>query len=130
MTYHVQFNGDTDPIVFNLTTGTTPVFSRKDGSHTMIYSLGATTLSPSFDYLTVTAGASTSLMNKRIVVDDDDESPGAGSLIFSGNWTMQPAPGAVIEDYSSMPYMGTAHWSATPGASFNFQFMGTSSLLR
>ncbi|ESK95024.1 hypothetical protein Moror_14029 [Moniliophthora roreri MCA 2997] len=95
----------------------------QDGEHTVTFAFGNESLFPAFDFLTVTAGDSTQLKNKTIIVDDTD--PG---IRYSGNWRTQPStPDASLTfDYSAKPYLNTTRWSNTVGDSITFTFEGTS----
>lgn len=92
-----------------------------DGTeHTITYALGNQSLLPAFDYLTVTAGPSTSMYGRTVIVDDADS-----VLEYTGHesWTTAP-PVALSFDYSTAPYLNTTHWSNLAGASLSFQFTG------
>jgi len=91
-----------------------------DGEHTVLYAVSDASIFPTFDYLTVTAGASTSLNGRAIIVDDDDV-----AIRYSGNWSQKP-PSPIIFDFSTSPYLNTTHWSDTVGDSISFQFSGSS----
>jgi hypothetical protein len=88
-----------------------------DGKHTITYATGTKGF-PSFDYLTVKAGASTSLNGQTLVVDDADS-----SITYSGNWASSP-PSPISFDYSTSLYRDTAHWSSSVGDNLHFQFTG------
>ncbi|KAG7088425.1 hypothetical protein E1B28_012419 [Marasmius oreades] len=94
-----------------------------DGSeHSIVYAIGNQSFFPAFDYLTVTAGQSTQLRGRTIIVDDADP-----AMEYSGNWRNEPiTPPAMNFDYTSSPYRDTTHWSNTVGDSVNFTFEGTS----
>ncbi|KAF8158157.1 hypothetical protein B0H34DRAFT_789156 [Crassisporium funariophilum] len=91
-----------------------------DGEHTITYATGSAKAFPSFDYLTVTAGASTPLNGRTIAVDDADK-----AIVYSGGWTTTP-PVPIAFDYSTSLYRDTTHWASTVGDSMRFQFIGTS----
>ena len=88
-----------------------------DGKHTITYATGSKGF-PSFDYLTVTAGASTSLNGQTLVVDDADS-----SITYSGNWATSP-PSPISFDYSTSLYRNTTHWGSSVGDNLHFQFTG------
>jgi hypothetical protein len=88
-----------------------------DGKHTITYATGSKGF-PSFDYLTVTAGESTSLNGQTLVVDDADS-----SITYSGNWATSP-PSPISFDYSTSLYRDTTHWSSSVGDTLQFQFTG------
>jgi len=90
-----------------------------DGKHTITYATGSKGF-PSFDFLTVTAGDSTSLDGQTLVVDDADS-----SITYSGNWATS-APSPVSFDYSTSLYRDTTHWSSSVGDNMHFQFTGES----
>jgi len=73
-----------------------------------------------FDYLTVTAGPSTSLNGQDIVVDDQDS-----AMTFSGNWRTSP-PVDLQFDPSTSLYQNTTHWTSSVGDTVRFQFLGSS----
>jgi hypothetical protein len=88
-----------------------------DGKHTITYATGSKGF-PSFDYLTVTAGDSTSLSDQTLVVDDSDS-----SITYGGNWATSP-PSPLSFDYSTSLYRNTTHWSSSVGDNLRFQFTG------
>jgi hypothetical protein len=90
-----------------------------DGKHTIIYATGSKGF-PSFDYLTVTAGDSTSLNDHTLVVDDSDS-----SITYSGNWASSPSS-PISYDYATSFYNDTTHWSSSVGDNLRFQFTGSS----
>jgi hypothetical protein len=90
-----------------------------DGKHTITYATGSKGF-PAFDYLTVTAGDSTSLNDQTLVVDDSDN-----SITYSGNWASSP-PSPLSFDYSTSLYRDTTHWSSSIGDNLQFQFTGSS----
>jgi hypothetical protein len=90
-----------------------------DGKHTITYATGTKGF-PSFDYLTVTAGDSTSLNGQTLAVDDADS-----SITYSGNWASSP-PSPISFDYSTSLYRDTTHWSSSVGDNLHFQFTGSS----
>ncbi|KAJ8080569.1 hypothetical protein PM082_017403 [Marasmius tenuissimus] len=90
--------------------------------HSIVYAVGNQSLSPAFDYLTVTAGHTTRLHGKTIIVDDEDD-----EIQYSGNWRTEPiSPPTVAFDYTSSPYLDTTHWSNTVGDSVTYSFKGSS----
>lgn len=92
-----------------------------DGKHTITYSLDAAgNLPPTFDYLTVTPGASTPLEGRTLAIDDEDN-----SIVYSGSWSSNP-PVPLSFDYATSLYRNTAHWSSSVGDSFQFKFQGSS----
>ncbi|KAK7056773.1 hypothetical protein VNI00_002490 [Paramarasmius palmivorus] len=95
----------------------------RDGEHSITYAFGNQSLFPAFDFLTVTAGDSTQLRNKTIIVDDTDN-----AIRYSGNWTTEPSTSdsALAFDYSNQSYLNTTHWSNTVGDSITYSFQGTS----
>ncbi|KAF8967160.1 hypothetical protein BDZ97DRAFT_1656771 [Flammula alnicola] len=95
-----------------------PILS--DGKHTLTYATGSVNTFPSFDYLTVTAGASSSLEGQTLAVDDSDK-----SVIYSGSWSNSP-PTSMTFDPSTSLYGDTTYWSSTVGDSLQFQFTGSS----
>ncbi|EEB92407.1 hypothetical protein MPER_09089, partial [Moniliophthora perniciosa FA553] len=115
---------DISPL-FKLTTpdGSFQSPTLQDGEHILTFAFGNQTLFPAFDFLTVTAGQSTQLKDKSIIVDDTD--PG---IQYIGNWRTEPSsPDASLAfDYSSKPYLNTTHWSTTVGDSVTYNFEGTS----
>ena len=91
-----------------------------DGKHTFTYGIGEVSSMPVFDYLTVTAGPSTPLSGRTLIVDDAD-----ASVDFSGSWaTTSPKPTSF--DYSTALHRDTAHWSSKVGDTVAFQFIGSS----
>lgn len=95
-----------------------PILS--DGQHTVTYGVGTLDLLPTFDYLTVTAGPSTPLQNRALIVDDTDP-----SLVYAGEWTVQP-PKPLLLDFSTGLFRNTSHWSSRVGDTIEFQFTGKS----
>ncbi|KAJ2916119.1 hypothetical protein MD484_g4268, partial [Candolleomyces efflorescens] len=89
-----------------------------DGQHTLKYAIGGVKQAPVFDYLTVTAGPSTPINGRTLIVDDSQ-------LSYKGNWSTNP-PKALKYDYSTSLYRDTAHWSSTIGDTIEFEFTGTS----
>ncbi|KAF9267423.1 hypothetical protein L218DRAFT_894700 [Marasmius fiardii PR-910] len=90
--------------------------------HSIVYAVGNQSLFPAFDYLTVTAGRSTQLRGRTIIVDDADP-----AIEYSGNWRTEPiTPSLMNFDYTSSPYKSTTHWSNTVGDSVAYSFEGTS----
>jgi len=114
----------------SVTLDSTPITPQQDGSfqspvlpdgpHTLKYAIGNVSLTPVFDYLTVTAGPSTPLDGRTLIVDDTD-----GAISFQGNWSSNP-PKPSHHDYSTSLYRDTAHWSTTVGDTLQFEFTGTS----
>ena len=88
-----------------------------DGQHTLKYAIGGVKQAPVFDYLTVTAGPSTPINGRTLIVDDSQ-------LSYKGNWSTNP-PKALKYDYSTSLYRDTAHWSSTIGDTIEFEFTGT-----
>ncbi|KAF7365195.1 hypothetical protein MVEN_00391100 [Mycena venus] len=91
----------------------------EDGLHTVTYSAGAKSLSPALDYLTVTAGPSTQLLGRTVIVDDTEIAE------YSGQWSVEP-PTPFILSRSSALYKNTTHWTRTVGDTFTFHFNGNS----
>jgi len=95
-----------------------------DGMHKITYGIGpgnATSFqTATFDYLTVTAGPSTSLNGQDVVVDNQDS-----ALTFSGNWRTSP-PVNLQFDPSTSLYENTTHWSSSVGDTVEFKFLGSS----
>lgn len=89
-----------------------------DGRHTVIYAVGALDLLPTFDYLTLSAGPSTPLQGRTIIVSDTD-----ATVVYRGNWKADP-PAPLQFDFSTALYQDTAHWSSTVGDSLEFHFIG------
>ncbi|KAH0580377.1 hypothetical protein J132_00121 [Termitomyces sp. J132] len=73
------------------------------------------------DYVTVTAGESTSLVGERLIVDESDP-----SVIFEGNWTQDTDP-ALSGSNGSLryAYANTTHQTSSNGASATIPFNGT-----
>lgn len=94
-----------------------------DGRHTITYGVGDLSFLPTFDYLTVTAGASTPLRNRTLIVDDTDS-----SLIYTGKWVDHP-PNPLLLDFSTGLFRNTSHWSSTVGDTIQFRFSGITALL-
>ncbi|KAJ7044152.1 hypothetical protein C8F04DRAFT_942736 [Mycena alexandri] len=90
-----------------------------DGQHTIVYGASAVDLFPAFDYLTVTAGSTTQLLGRTVIVDD------AEITQYSGQWTTQPPTPLALSRPSAI-YKNTTHWSRTVGDSFTLQFTGNS----
>jgi len=118
-TFAVQIDGS--PLLRKNGTGVydTPILN--DGEHTVVYAVGNASLFPAFDYATVTAGPSTNLNGKNIIVDDTDN-----SLEYSGNWAVLPPDTLLVLDPSSAPYKDTTHWASTVGDSVKLTFEGES----
>lgn len=91
-----------------------------DGLHTVVYSAGVQSLFPAFDYLTVTAGPSTELFGRTVIVDD------AEIAEYSGQWSTQP-PSPLTLTRSSAIYKNTTHWIRTVGDTFSLTFNGAES---
>ncbi|KAG5338299.1 hypothetical protein C0989_007643 [Termitomyces sp. Mn162] len=72
------------------------------------------------DYVTVTAGESTSLVGERLIVDESDP-----SVIFEGNWTQDTDP-ALSGSNGSLryAYANTTHQTSSNGASATIPFNG------
>jgi len=91
-----------------------------DGEHTFSYGIGEVSAIPVFDYLTVTASASTPLNGRTLIVDDRD------TLIkYTGNWATEPSTPLAL-DYASSLHRDTAHWSSSVGDTVEFEFAGNS----
>ncbi|KAJ7109753.1 hypothetical protein C8R43DRAFT_179340 [Mycena crocata] len=90
-----------------------------DGLHTITYSDGALNLYPAFDYLTVTAGSSTQLLGRTVIVDD------SAIIEYSGQWSTQSVAPLILSRPSAV-YQNTTHWTSTVGDAFTFQFNGNS----
>jgi hypothetical protein len=90
-----------------------------DGKHTFTYGIGEVSSMPVFDYLTVTAGPSTPLSGRTLIVDDADT-----SASYSGNW-VKTSPRPLVFDYSTSLHRDTAHWSSSVGDTVSFQFTGS-----
>lgn len=88
-----------------------------DGQHTVTYSAGDTSLYPALDYLTVTAGPSTQLLGRTVIVDDTEIPE------FSGQWSTEPPTPFVLSRPSAL-YKNTTHWTRTVGDTFTFHFNG------
>lgn len=115
---------DDSPLLSQSGQGTyqSPVLA--DGvEHTITYAIGNQSLLPAFDYLTVTAGPSTPMYGRTVIVDDADS-----VLEYTGGWMTAP-PMALPFDYSTSPYLETTHWSNMAGASISFPFTGQFSVL-
>ncbi|KAJ7675799.1 hypothetical protein DFH06DRAFT_1435296 [Mycena polygramma] len=91
----------------------------EDGQHTVTYAAGAQSLFPAFDYLTVTAGLTTQLLGRTVIVDD------AEITGYSGQWSTQ-SPSPLTLGRPSAIYKNTTHWTQTVGDTFTFQFNGNS----
>jgi hypothetical protein len=91
-----------------------------DGKHSITYAMGNLSVMPAFDYMSVTAGPSTPLEGKTIVVDDS-----VGSIAFSGNWS-KSSPYPPSFDYTSTLYQSTTQWTSNVGDTMQFQFEGSS----
>ncbi|KAL0579129.1 hypothetical protein V5O48_002861 [Marasmius crinis-equi] len=120
-TYAVQVN--ISPMLQHTGNGiweSPPLSDERENS--IVYAVGNQSLYPAFDFLTVTAGQSTQLRGKTIIVDDTDS-----EIQYSGNWRTEPvSPSAMKFDYTSSPYLNTTHWSNTVGDSVTYSFEGTS----
>ncbi|GLB38318.1 putative ribosomal L28 family protein [Lyophyllum shimeji] len=89
----------------------------QDGPHTVSYAAGQLYF-PLFDYIVVTAGPSTPLAERTIIVDDSDS-----SILYNGGWsTEQPS---ITLDPTITPFQNTTHWSTAVGDTIKFQFTGT-----
>jgi len=91
----------------------------KDGLHTVTYSAGAMSLDPAFDFLTVTAGPSTQLLGRTVIVDDTEIAE------YSGQWSTEPPTPFILSRPSAL-YKNTTHWTRTVGDTFTFHFNGNS----
>jgi hypothetical protein len=89
-----------------------------DGEHTLKYAVGQVKNTPVFDYLTVTAGVSTPLNGRTLIVDDAET-----SVAYRGSWSTSP-PKELKYGYSTPLYRDTAHWSSTVGDSVRYEFTG------
>lgn len=89
-----------------------------DGQHTLKYAVGTVKSAPAFDYLTVTAGPSTPLNGRTLIVDDADS-----AITFQGNWSTTP-PKELKYGYSTPLYRNTAHWGSTVGDTVRYEFTG------
>jgi hypothetical protein len=89
----------------------------EDGLHTVVYAAGAMSLYPAFDYLTVTAGSTTQLLGRTVIVDD------AEIAEYSGQWSTQSFEPLVLGRPSAI-YKNTTHWTRTVGDTFTLQFNG------
>lgn len=89
-----------------------------DGKHTITYAIGTSASPPAFDYLTVTAGKSTTLKDHTLAVDDADS-----AIIYSGSWSNAPLDPAGTDSFISL-YRDTVHWTSTVGDSLQLQFEG------
>ncbi|KAF8147331.1 hypothetical protein K438DRAFT_485476 [Mycena galopus ATCC 62051] len=90
----------------------------EDGLHTVTYSAGDITSGPAFDYLTVTAGPSTQLLGRTVIVDDTEITG------FTGQWSLEPFSPFILRP--SGLHQNTTHWTRTVGDTFTFQFNGNS----
>ncbi|KAK7048384.1 hypothetical protein R3P38DRAFT_2869005 [Favolaschia claudopus] len=91
----------------------------EDGMHTIFYAAGDTSLQPALDYLTVTAGPSTPLLGRTVIVDDSEIAD------YSGNWSTE-APATYVLARGSALYNNTTHWTSGAGDSFSYTFNGNS----
>lgn len=91
----------------------------EDGEHTLTYAVGNMALFPAFDYLTVSAGNSTAMNGRTVMVDDSNS-----EIQWSGNWSTLNLTN-VGYDYSTGPYLDTTHWTETVGDNFKLSFVGT-----
>lgn len=108
---------DDSPWITQYNRGSFQSPSLSDGQHTLIYAPGSLD-TPTFDYLVVEAGHSTSLQSRTIIVDDT--SP---DLAYSGTWSTQnPSPSA--SDFSTASFRDTTHWSKNVGDTLQFNFTG------
>ncbi|KAJ7459879.1 hypothetical protein FB451DRAFT_1271832 [Mycena latifolia] len=93
----------------------------EDGLHTVVYAAGVKSLYPTFDYLTVTAGPSTQLFGRTVIVDDSEIAE------YSGEWSTQsPSLSQLPLLRPSAVHRNTTHWTSTVGDTFTFQFNGNS----
>jgi len=91
-----------------------------DGQHNFTYGIGEVSAAPVFDYLTITAGPSTPLKGKTLIVDDAE-----GSLVYGGKWNPN-VPKPATYEYSTKLFRDTAHWSSSVGDTVEFKFIGSS----
>lgn len=116
--YSVQLDGD--KMLLETGDGAYDSGQLADGLHTVTYAMGNTALFPAFDYLTVTAGESTAMKGRTVMLDDTNS-----AIQYSGKgWTTHNLTKATF-DYSTGPYLDTAHWTNTIGDSFQVSFVGT-----
>ncbi|KAF8914935.1 hypothetical protein CPB85DRAFT_1218513 [Mucidula mucida] len=117
--YSVQLDGD--KMLLETGDGAYDSGQLADGLHTVTYAMGNTALFPAFDYLTVTAGESTAMKGRTVMLDDTNS-----AIQYSGKgWTTHNLTKATF-DYSTGPYLDTAHWTNTIGDSFQVSFVGDS----
>lgn len=109
---------DNDSPVNPFGAGKLVISDLSDNEHTIRISMGNKTQFSIFDYLTVTAGDSTSLIDKNIIVDDK-------VMEFVGDWSEESPASDRPSDYSSSAYENTTHWTNSVGASMSYQFIGT-----
>ncbi|KAF9533112.1 hypothetical protein CPB83DRAFT_529207 [Crepidotus variabilis] len=92
-----------------------------DGEHTVTYAMGMPkNVYPALDYIAVTAGPSTSLQDKTIIVDNDDS-----AISYSGSWS-KTSPVSASFDYAKTMYQNSSRWATKAGDSMSFQFEGSS----
>ncbi|CAA7267297.1 unnamed protein product [Cyclocybe aegerita] len=89
-----------------------------DGEHTIAIS-GVEGIS--IDYAVVRASSSTSLRDKRVIVDDDDP-----SVRYSGNWVRNGDEFKAGHIPSGTPFQNGTHRSWVVGDKFSFDFTGSS----
>ncbi|KAF8914940.1 hypothetical protein CPB85DRAFT_469007 [Mucidula mucida] len=94
-----------------------------DDEHTVMYTTGAMSYSPNFDYLTVLAGNTTNMRGRSIIVDDKD-----GLIKYSGaGWISASITNSVEAfPYGRGPYRDSVHWTKEAGESLSFEFLGSS----
>jgi hypothetical protein len=90
--------------------------------HTLIWAVGDNDSYPEFDYLTVTAGPSTSLHGRTLVLDDSQHG-NRGPLSFQGSWTIIYPP-ELDFNYTVVPLGDTVHWSNQVGDTMSLEFIG------
>lgn len=96
-----------------------------DGEHTLTYAFdGARGALTVFDFLTVSAGPSTPLMDRTLIVDDADD-----AVNFIGQWSTTPPSNSDDSDFSTKLYQDTTHWSSSVGDVLEFQFTGMRTFL-
>ncbi|KAJ7134649.1 hypothetical protein C8R44DRAFT_829090 [Mycena epipterygia] len=91
----------------------------EDGLHTITYAAGDMSLYPTLDYLTFTAGSSTQLLGRTVIVDDSEIPE------YSGDWSLQSPTQLTLSRPESV-YLNTTHWTSTVGDTFTLQFNGNS----
>lgn len=92
----------------------------EDGLHTITYAAGDMSLYPTLDYLTVTAGPSTQLFGRTVIVDDSEIPE------YSGKWSSE-SPSQLTLSRPESVYLNTTHWTSTVGDTFTLHFTGEKS---